>query len=685
MFQPTDEQQSLGSPQVWFSEAKRERLKQSWAETFRKQIVPLIDENKFAPLYHDSKGAPCTSVRMQVGLLIFKEMFELTDQQVLRQFEWNIQWHYAIGIKSEDAHVTRKTLYNFRQRLMESDAPKACFEDIVQGLIECGDLETGRQRQDSTRVLSNIQKRSRLGLFVETIEAFLRELQRECPDRFEALPERWHKRYGESDGQFGDVESSSVRRRLEECAEDLAAIVQRFQGESDVEQLTHWEHLGRLLDEQCRLVDKQGEVLEVVSEHETSSGGFEASSAPEATSSERASGEDGESRPNGREDESPDSGVESSTDASHQESAADDASSPSREGPVQFEVELRAAESIPADSLQTPHDPALEYHAKYGTGYLLQVTETTHPDNPFEILTDLALQGGASSDQNALRPTLHRLGSRTLRPELHLVDMGYTSGSNLLEAAREGTEVIGPVKEGSSKDEELIQTRQFQLEARPDSPIPKVTACPEGHEAIGEDWTEPDSGTQIHTRFDRETCEDCERRESCPVMRQEVRRREREGRDTTSPRSHPSLRRTPEQLVVARRRLTQQTEAFQEIYRYRAGCEGTNSEMKRAHGLNDLAVRGHERVELDVWFKGIALNIKRYLQALEAGELERSESGGFKRGSGRPLVGVRGHRSGRRTPSGSQPSITPSRIRSSTWNVSSPRRSYSTCRRPFRL
>jgi hypothetical protein len=52
---------------------------------------------------------------------------------------------------------------------------------------------------------------------------------------------------------------------------------------------------------------------------------------------------------------------------------------------------------------------------------------------------------------------------------------------------------------------------------------------------------------------------------------------------------------------------------FPERYAIRAGIEGTNSELKRRHGLGRLRVRGGERVALAVYVKTAACNLKRAL------------------------------------------------------------------------
>jgi len=65
---------------------------------------------------------------------------------------------------------------------------------------------------------------------------------------------------------------------------------------------------------------------------------------------------------------------------------------------------------------------------------------------------------------------------------------------------------------------------------------------------------------------------------------------------------------------LEQRRREQTSLEYRDRYANRAGIEATNSELKRAHGLGRLRVRGGERVELAVYLKALSCNVKRYLR-----------------------------------------------------------------------
>ena len=83
---------------------------------------------------------------------------------------------------------------------------------------------------------------------------------------------------------------------------------------------------------------------------------------------------------------------------------------------------------------------------------------------------------------------------------------------------------------------------------------------------------------------------------------------------------------------IERRRRAEATEEWRKRYAIRAGIEGTNSELKRAHGLGRLRVRGGRRVRLAVYLKTLACNFKRMVHARLV-EMENTGSAGGRDGT----------------------------------------------------
>ena len=137
MFRPTDPQLSMLECQFLMPPPKRVRLEKSWAHPFRVRVLPLVDEEVFRDCFDENgQGRPNKSVRMLTCVHLLKEWDDLTDEQVLNNIEYNLQWHYALGIKSGDAHTCQKMLHNYRVMLMENDLAREMFERITRRLVE---------------------------------------------------------------------------------------------------------------------------------------------------------------------------------------------------------------------------------------------------------------------------------------------------------------------------------------------------------------------------------------------------------------------------------------------------------------------------------------------------------------------------------------------------------------------
>ena len=148
---------------------------------------------------------------------MLKEMFDLTDMEALEELEFNLLWHHALRLEMEEAHLAQKTLHNFRVRLMEHDGGRLAFCETTDRMIEALGLRTGKQRLDSTHVMSNIAVLTRLGLFCETVRVFLLAVSREHPGLGEGIGDGLAQRYLKETGEasrYEDARSGEGRRRL---------------------------------------------------------------------------------------------------------------------------------------------------------------------------------------------------------------------------------------------------------------------------------------------------------------------------------------------------------------------------------------------------------------------------------------------------------------------------------------
>ena len=138
----------------------------------------------------------------------------------------------------------------------------------------------------------------------------------------------------------------------------------------------------------------------------------------------------------------------------------------------------------------------------------------------------------------------------------------------------------------------------------------RAAVCPAGHEAVSE-YEDEEAPERVEMHFAREVCEPCSLRSRCPVR---WRRRPELGGEW-SPRGAYVLSADLARVNIGRRRRAESDGQWRKRYGLRAGIEGTNSELKRRHGLGRLRVRGGERVRLAVYLKALACNVKRMVRA----------------------------------------------------------------------
>mgnify|MGYP002409456580 CR=1 FL=1 len=289
MFRPTSPQRSVFAVEHRLDASKRARLERSWAHEYRAHALKLIDEARFAKYFDANNGRPNKSVRLVVSVLVLKERFDLTDEEALEQLEWNTAWHYALDVLPEEAHTCQKTLHNFRALLLGDDEGAGLFESTTARLIDAAHLRTGRQRQDSTHVLSNIKLLTRLGLFVQTVTKFLEALRKAHPRLCGQLDEELRERYLDREGYFADARGSEAPPRLEQTALDVHQLVRRFEEHRGVAAMESFGLLARLYAEQCVVpASKTAEKVEL--EEKPSSSSLQSPADPDATYGHKGKG-----------------------------------------------------------------------------------------------------------------------------------------------------------------------------------------------------------------------------------------------------------------------------------------------------------------------------------------------------------------------------------------------------------
>lgn len=96
----------------------------SWAPEFYDQVTCKVNQGHFEVLYSNNPATrPSAPVSQIIGVLIIKEMFCLTDEELLENIMTNITCQYAFGLTSaEDIPFSDRIFGKFRARLNEYQA-----------------------------------------------------------------------------------------------------------------------------------------------------------------------------------------------------------------------------------------------------------------------------------------------------------------------------------------------------------------------------------------------------------------------------------------------------------------------------------------------------------------------------------------------------------------------------------
>ena len=142
----------------------------SWAKGFSEIVFPTINEERFAVLYSDCKASrPNTPVNAVVGSLVLKEMFNLTDDELLASIICDVRFQYALHTTSfKEQPFSDRTFSRFRERLYlyeietGKDLLKEEMESLAEVFVKYLNINPSVKRMDSLMISSSCKKMSRL-------------------------------------------------------------------------------------------------------------------------------------------------------------------------------------------------------------------------------------------------------------------------------------------------------------------------------------------------------------------------------------------------------------------------------------------------------------------------------------------------------------------------------------------
>jgi len=238
-----------------------QRMKQTWAGLFRDEILAEMPVDQIRRHYDPVQGRPTKELHALLGAVLLQQMLDLTDEETVDQFAFNLQWHYALNITGESdqvAYLCPKTLWTMRALVMREEVAPLMFDVVTEKLGTLFKVDTGRQRLDSMHIFSNMRHLGRVQLIAQTVRKFLVNLKRQDPEAYGTVDEQLKQRYLSkgATGVFAMVKPSESERTLQILAQDMWDLIEGFGSQQTIRKMHSYRLLQRVFGEQCRV---QGE------------------------------------------------------------------------------------------------------------------------------------------------------------------------------------------------------------------------------------------------------------------------------------------------------------------------------------------------------------------------------------------------------------------------------------------
>ncbi len=154
-----------------------------WHNQFHDQVVMRIDETIFSALFNNTTGAPNSSVRTLVGMMVLKESFVWSDSQLFEHCRFNLLVRSALGLfNMNDPLPVESTYYLLRKRIYDhqkqtgEDLMGKAFAQITSEQVKEFDVNGRSIRMDSKLIGSNIALFSRYEIIHHTLCMFFQSL-----------------------------------------------------------------------------------------------------------------------------------------------------------------------------------------------------------------------------------------------------------------------------------------------------------------------------------------------------------------------------------------------------------------------------------------------------------------------------------------------------------------------------
>ena len=237
----------------------------SWAKGFADVIFPAINEKRFSVLYSDTKASrPNNPVNAVIGSLILKELFNLTDDELLASILCDVRFQYALNTTSfKEQPFSDRTFSRFRERLylytVETgvDLLHEEMEAMAEVFVKYLNINPSVKRMDSLMVSSSSKKMSRLEILYSCVQNMIKTINRTGENQLLKNMEHYLKEEDRNETIYYR-KTEEISSRLQQVIEDANTLIANL--DDAYFDLPEYQLLRRVLLEQTN-TDANGNVI----------------------------------------------------------------------------------------------------------------------------------------------------------------------------------------------------------------------------------------------------------------------------------------------------------------------------------------------------------------------------------------------------------------------------------------
>jgi transposase len=176
--------------------ARRTFPKGTLAMLLRDALEGVYSDAAFEALY-PRRGREALAPWRLALVTVLQAVENLSDVQAAEMVRARLDWKYALALEVDDPGFDQSILTDFRQRLVDHQAQELLLEPILRLCVERGWIkQRGKQRVDSTMVLSHARRLHSLESVGESLRVALNALAEQEPDWLESvISPDWFDRY----------------------------------------------------------------------------------------------------------------------------------------------------------------------------------------------------------------------------------------------------------------------------------------------------------------------------------------------------------------------------------------------------------------------------------------------------------------------------------------------------------